>query len=247
MSYRDIILPFGPLPNDGVKRFHWNSSEWWSWFKSFRRKPSAVAVLKRLREYDEIVSFHAARPLDPASYYATGIELGDVERMNARAREIFLSAGYPSITPPIVDKAIADASTIHDKTLFAVLDEREVSGHYLIYGSEHICGIAASMSRDVPMDCRQILKNFGTPTLFRISVPLDLIPEIQIQQLAEYLLRMVWDERRSKLAPRIDWSLILKNSIPATCMVDHVHPERIPDPLQYYFPYSYKDNFPCII
>ena len=40
-----------------------------------------------------------------------------------------------------LEKAIMVVLGIHDKTVFAVLDDREVPGHYLIYGSEHICGI----------------------------------------------------------------------------------------------------------
>lgn len=245
MNLRSINLDFKPLPNDEVKRFAWNTPELWKSFKSFRRKPAEDVLFNHVSSYDAFLLYHAARPLDVARYYEVGLEVADAKRMNARAREIFLSAEFPTISSGLLERAISDASTIHDKTLFAVIDEREVSGHYLIYGSEHICGIAAKLSREAGFDCRQILKNFGIPTLFRVSLPREMIPGRQLRNLSSYLLESVWDRRRLEHSPPLDWSFDLKCSIPSNCIVDHVHPERIPDPLQLNYPYTYKDNFPC--
>ena len=241
---RDIAFSFPPLPNDGEKRFLFNSTEWWEWFRAFRRKPSENSIYRRLSEYGFFISFHGARPSDVASYHANGIALGDVNALNHQAKQMLISGRYPQITAALVDEAIAKASTIHDKTLFLVIDEREVSGHYMIYGSEHICGIAASMSHKAGIDCRQLLKDFGTPTQFRIALPRDCIPDDQLRQLAAHIAEFCWDERKRKHPPSIDWSLILTESIPGKYILDHVHPESIPDPLLRYHCYRYRENFP---
>ena len=240
-----MVLRFPRLPNDGRKRFVWESTEWWEWFTAFRRKPSVTAIYRRLREYHSFVSFHSGRPVDVDAYYVNGLQLADVAKLNEVAKERLLSERAPQITPQILEAAIAKASRYHDKTLFLVLDAREISGHYLIYGSEHICGIAASMVNDVGIDCRQLLKYFGTPTVFRVALPREIIPEPQLRDLACHLREWTWESRRDKEPPRIDWSFVLKEPVSAEHILDHVHPERIPDPLLHGIVYTYRDNFPC--
>ena len=247
MNSREIVLPFPPLPDDGKKRFVWQSAEWWEWFTAFRRKPSVTAIYRRLREYDSFVSFHSGRPVDVQAYYKNGLQLADVQKLNQQARDRLLSDRAPEITRDILEAAIAKASTYHDKTLFLVLDAREISGHYLIYGSEHICGIAASLVRQVGFDCRQLLKHFGTPTVFRVDLSRAIIPEDQLRAWARHLREWTWESRRDPHPPCIDWSFILKQSIPAEHILDHVHPDRIPDPLLFGTIYTYRDNFPCFV
>jgi hypothetical protein len=242
-----MALAFPALLKDGRKRFVWNSPEWWEWFTAFRRKPSTALIQRRLAEYESFISFHSARPVDVASYYEKGLELAQVEKLNAQARERLLSSRYGEITSAILERAITEASIYHDQTLFLVLDEREISGHYLIYGSEHICGIAASMTREAGLDCRQLLKNFGTPTVFRVALPPEIIPGDQIHELAEYLRESSWEERKRVRPPMIDFSFILKQPVAAEHILDHVHPESIPDPLLFNYPYSYRDNFPNLL
>ena len=247
MNWHDVPLTLRPLPAGSDRRFDWNSGDWWKWFRSYRRKPTVDSLHKRLCKYDSFLSFHCARPSDVSSYYESGLRLGDFQSLNQRAREIFLSDKYPWITLERFEKVIGDVSGIHDKTLFAVIDEREISGHYLIYGSEHICGIGASLSHAVGFDCRDILKLHGTPTVFRVAIPRELIPDDQLQDLAKHIMEIYWGERKRDWPPRIDWSWILKQDIPARHVLDHVHPEEIPDPTKQYIRYRYRDNWPCLI
>lgn len=217
------------------------------WFTSFKRRPSTTSILRRLERHDFFTAFHGARPLDVNSYYENGITIADISELNQQARKFLISDQYPQITTAILERAIAGASSIHDKTLFLIIDEREASGHYMIYGSEHICGIAAAMHRETGLDCRQILKTFGKPTQFRVTLPRKMIPDDQLHKLADHINGFYWDERRRTDPPRIDWSWILAQSIPGKYIFDHVHPESIPDPLLHYYPYRYRDNFPCFI
>ncbi len=93
----------------------------------------------------------------------------------------------------------SDCESLHVSRSDAVpvLDAREISGHYLIYGSEHICGIAASMVRQVGLDCRQSLKRFGTPTVFRVALPREIIPKSQLRELAGHLREYGWEMRKA--------------------------------------------------
>lgn len=244
---REIHLSFGPLPQDAVKRFVWNSCEWWEWFTAFRRLPSATSIHKRLSEYDGFISFHGTRPVDVESYYKSGLKIADLNELNETARKLLRSDRHPEITEEILENAIASASRFDEQKLFLVIDERELSGHYMIYGSEHICGIAASMVREAGFDCREILKRFGTPTLFRVCLPREIIPDEQLKDLADYMRTVVWETRKRKLPPSIDWTFTLKEPIPGAHIVDHTHPEKIPDPLTYYIPYRYRDDPPDFI
>lgn len=54
-----MVLASPALPEDGRKRFVWNSPEWWEWFTAFRRKPSVTSIQPRLAEYESFVSFQA--------------------------------------------------------------------------------------------------------------------------------------------------------------------------------------------
>ena len=51
-------------------------------------------------------------------------------------------------------------------------------GHYLIYGSEFICGMAAELF------CQASLKK-GIPTIFHCDVPIEKIPSYYIDELIE--------------------------------------------------------------
>jgi hypothetical protein len=201
-------------------------------------------LISRLNEYDEFVVFHGCRPTNLESYYTEGFKIANIDELNEIARAMLHASQYPEITEAIFDEAIAGASRYHDKHLFFVIDEREISGHYLIYGSEHIAGIAALIHRAAGIDCKYILKRSGTPTVFRIALSRALIPNKLIEALASDIRAIVWDERRREGPPRFDWSFILREPVPYGHVIDHVHPESIPDPHMRNYPYRYRENFP---
>jgi hypothetical protein len=236
---------FAPLRDEGRRYFIWNSAEWWKWFTAYRRKPSIKAIQKHLSEYEFFIAYHGTRSADIESYYTFGLRSADYEELNRKAKTMLTTSEYPQITDALFEAAVAKASKLHDKNLFLLIDYRELSGHYMIYGSEYICGIAATMTRAVEIDCRQLLKRFGIPTLLRIALPREMIPEEQLYDFAGHIREYIWDERKRSAPPQIDWSFQIQDGIPGERLIDHVHPERIEDPHFQNYPYTYKNNFPC--
>ena len=123
-------------------------------------------ILHAAREaYDAIEVYHAARPIDVDAYYHQGIRLADHVSLTAAAHRIFRSGEFPELDEAAFQRAVQRLSGIDNERIYTGLDDRdflENCGHYLIYGSEHICGIAAALSRNHVTDYRQILKRYGT-------------------------------------------------------------------------------------
>jgi len=188
-----------------VKDFVWNSPEWWIWFKSHRRRPSIRTLTRHLQTYSAFIVFHGCRPNDLSRYYSSGLQPPDLDTLNEAARRIFLSADVPPITEHALSTAIDKISRLsHVGKLYVVLDDRDLihgSGHYMIYGSEHLCGIAALLSRENGFDYRQVLKRFGAPTLIRFRLPQSSISQQQIDELAQCLRETIWEERRRNPSP----------------------------------------------
>jgi hypothetical protein len=202
--------------------------------------------MHRLETYTSFIVFHGCRPTDVSSYYASGLQPSNLGNLDEVARSIFLSPHVPTVTEHALTRAIASISRNDHGKLCVVLDERDLirySGHYMIYGSEHLCGIGASLLRESGFDYRQILKRCGKPTVFRCRLPRVSIPQSQIENLARYLNEVTWeDDRRRPSPPLLDCSFILRDPIPAEHVLGHVHPEVIPEPHFYYLPYRYKDE-----
>ena len=123
----------------------------------------------------------------------------------------------------------------------------EHCGHYLIYGSEHICGIAAGLMRerrsDFP-DYRQVLKRFGRPAIIRFSVPVGKLDDSDLDELArDALLPVTPRLRAGRKPPDVNFTFTVSNPLPASCVVGHEYPTTIPDPL---FPFrpEYKPDEP---
>lgn len=200
---------------------------------------------KFLGGFDAFVAFHACRPVNVEPYYQNGLTIADHDNLTAFAREIFLTDEFPEIAPTQFDMITNKISRIDHQKTYVVLDDKELirfCGHYLIYGSEHISGIAAALMKDGRRDYRQILKRFGTPTIFRLELPREFIPPEQIEQLSDYLSELSEDFVGRDEPPHLSWSFILDKSVPAAYVISHVHPEIVPDPLLCYLPYRYRED-----
>ncbi len=229
-----------------MKDFVWNSPDWWAWFTAHRRRPSINALLKLIISHDAFIVFHGCRPRDVASYYSDGLRSSDLDELNRIAREVFLSPHVPPITEQALTAAITSISRLDHGKLYVVVDDRELiryCGHYMIYGSEHLCGIGASLTREHGFDYRQVLKCYGIPTVVRIRLPLSHIPPNQLRDLARYLHEATWEDDRHRTEPSLfNWAFILHQPIPPEQIIGHVHPEVIPDPLHQNLPYRYREE-----
>lgn len=161
------------------------------------------------------------------------------------AREIFFSPGIPRITEEELSTATASISGLDQGKLYVVIDERHLiryCGHYMIYGSEHLCGVGASLAREHGYDYRQVLKRYGTPTVVRFLLRRSDIPRHQVQELARQLHEAIWEDRRCPEPPLISFSFTLSQPIPPTHILGHIHPKSIPDPLCHFLPYEYCND-----
>jgi len=199
------------------------------------RRQSAEKVIHTLRShYEGIVVYHGARPSRVEAYYENGLQLSDHVKLTQRARAIFLTADFPELDIATFQIAAERVSDIDNNRLFVGLDDRMLltrCGHYLIYGSEHICGIAASLSRNRIRDYRQVLKQFGKPTILKLLLRLSFATESDLGELGELLLRNLSNIRSGKSPPTVDFTFSVQSEIPSECIIGHEHPIEIPDPL----------------
>jgi hypothetical protein len=238
------------MRNSKQKLFEWRADMCWQFFSARMRK--SAEIRRFLNGFGGFVAFHACRPTNVQPYYEKGIQIADHETLTAEARKIFLSGEFPEITEEEFEAITRDIPSGDDRKTYVVLDQNELlrsSGHYLIYGSEHICGIAASLMRKGGRDYRQILKRFGTPTIFRVELPVGFVPREQIDQLAHHLGEIAEDLVGCDEPPNFSWSFIFDRCVPAHYVKSHLHPTSIPDPLLRYWLYRHgqdADIYECL-
>jgi hypothetical protein len=233
--------------------FAWRNQEWWDWFCGHRRRPTVNALVRYLHRFRGFVVFHGCRPTEIELYHGNGLRPSDLQQLNEVARRLFLKGQFPEIDETgfewAVELASKSASSANDegKIFLAIDDENLIQhcGHYLIYGSEYICGIAAKLCRKYGGDYRQILKRFGIPTVFGVSLPIDDVGDQGVQSLARHLSRIIWESRAQPTPPMFDWTFTIKRALHPDEMLGHYHPVQIPDPLLGYTPYRYSEKSPA--
>lgn len=180
---------------------------------------------------------HGTRAIDLASYYSEGLIPHSPEKIRARARKIFLVESFPEVTPTMMDEAIDEVHNGTDvgRVFFSGNETKLVEhcAHYMLYGSENIVGIAARL--DGYRDYRQVLKKFGTPTVFVCDIPLELIEHYTLQEFAGIALEMVFQELLDgevySWEEMSDAALCIHHRLPPECIIGHYHPENLRDPL----------------
>src|SRR5437867_4360730 len=131
--------------------FRWKDGASWRPLleKTQGRRQTRTSILDAFRHlYRGIEVYHGCRPVDVSDYYRQGLRLGDRQALTQMARTVFLSGEFPEIDEARFEVALKRLSGIDNGVAFVMLDDRYLlqrCGHYLIYGSEHMCGIAAQL------------------------------------------------------------------------------------------------------
>jgi hypothetical protein len=217
--------------------FSWvDRQSWQPLVTAMPHRVRAPAVVRSLlmNHYAGVQVYHACRPERVESYYEDGLKVLNRESVFAKARDVFLSAEFPDLDEQALSDACSTVSDIDDGRSFVALDHRdfvEYCGHYMIYGSETLCGIAASLGRGTGQDYRQVLKQVGIPTLFRLCLPFAAISDAYLADLVEAIRREIRPVRRGREPARIDFTFRVKGALPAACVLDHSHPTISRDPL----------------
>lgn len=229
-------------------RFVWEqTATWLPLLKKTRgRRQTTTSTLGAMREiYDDLTVFHGGRPLNADAYYREGLQLADHDKLTATARSVFLSGEFPEIDESEFQNAAHRPSGIDNWRTYVSLDRRHClqdCGHYLIYGSEHICGIAASLSRNGMRDYRQVLKRFGRPTLFTLSLPITMACESDLIEFGELIRDWVPRVRAGRRPAKVAFTFTLRMGLPPGCVLGHEHPDSVKDPLLRMQPHYHCDT-----
>lgn len=183
--------------------------------------------------FDEVITYHACRPIRVEDYYENGIKPLSPKDAQKQFCEYF----SPYASQDDIDKAIeaVDLDT-RDEVVHVVLDDRDfliTCGHYLIYGSEYQNCLAINLPGDTE-NMRDILKMFGKATIFVCRLPFTYITDLVYlasSMIADHCYRIA--HNREDVC-EIDYTITLDETIPPNAIIRHYCPERIKDPFKSY-------------
>jgi hypothetical protein len=105
------------------------------------------------------------------------------------------------------------------------------AGHYLIYGSETIMAIAATLMRMGYRNAQRALSESGRPMLIRCDLPMTLLGFDSRRELASALYEM-YRRNRARLPRRVgsvDHTVVLYHDVPPEALHSHSEPTSIVD------------------
>lgn len=132
------------------------------------------------KEYTHLRGYHGCRPISIDSYYKNGIK--PIKKEFAKREAILRLCDQWTTEEKVIElfnKSWQDLKYPH-KSVWLTFSQNEFfngAGHYLIYGSEFLCGMAAQLF------CQSNLKRMGIPTIFHCDIPLEDIPEIYLSEI----------------------------------------------------------------
>lgn len=176
--------------------------------------------------YTHIRAYHACRPIDIESYMINGIKtIGRKLALEDAVKRIKAAYLIEDDVKKIFNKEWKNVDASDKKVWLAV--NREIlitdSGHYLIYGSEFINMLA------MELECRDLLKNIGIPTIFICDIPLQDIKATWLSDVEQAINRCSDDIS------------IFVDVVRPENIIEYEHPKEIPDP--YYGFLKYKPNY----
>lgn len=212
------------------KIFNWEDIEKWT---------DVLNEVENIEDYyTHIRLFHACKPTDIESYYINGIQPLDIEHIRNKAHDIFRSNDFPEIKDEDIEEAIQQIQAITPEgIIYLALGKRDLvqsCGHYLIYGSEFILGMANELRNKYGNDYSKILKTKGIPTVFSCDIPIDIISKFYLDDLNQRAKNILTiEDLKYDDAPLIDFSVPIGQVIYPSYIVSHYHPKRIKDPLNH--------------
>lgn len=193
-----------------------------------------VLLASRLpTRYDAIRAFHGARPSDPAFYCAQGLRTLDTTEKLAGLVRLFDANGLSVSKEQLAAAtAVVTPEGRSGRVYFEANDAHLLRhcGHYMLYGSEYLNGIAAHISERH----RAFLRTIGVPTVFVCDVPLAFFSADQLEAYAGMALEAIF---LAELGTPKDLGhehqpsgLVIHTDLPAGCIVEYFHPTKLFDP-----------------
>jgi len=151
---------------------------------------SDVFVNRLSGHYHALRAFHGTRLLDKESFYKNGIYPLRPEEFEDKAFKLFSGTSFPELSVDAVQVAIKKVGRQYrEGRVYFEANEKhliEFCAHYMLYGSEYLCAIAANLPGS--HDYRQELKKFGTPTIFECDIPLAIIDHDLLKEFSDSAL-----------------------------------------------------------
>lgn len=190
-----------------------------------------------LKRYGAIRAYHGARPENVQSYYSAGLLPLEAHAARSRAKAMFLTGRFPEVDAAVLQAAIDGVGfKLREGRIFFEARKRFLEyhcGHYMLYGSEFLCGVAAHLPG--PRDFRQVLKEVGRPTVFVCNVPLAAMNFSWLREFAGLAVEAIFAKLKD---PGYEHSnagsgagIMIQQPLPGDHIVSHYHPIRIRDPL----------------
>ena len=214
-----------------------------SWLEPFRRDRKRPAILDLVSavttRWRALQACHGTRTDDVRGFYRHGLLPLDPHQVAERTRRV-LQATHPDLDDLRFEEAVRSVGTrLGAGQVFLEANEEDLiatSGHYLLYGSEYGVAIAAALGGVGRIDYRQALKTTGRPTVFVCDVPLDLLPQLIVEELAANVAVIAFRELVRHLDRFSDkretmFGFPINQALPPSAIVGHYHPRDIPDPL----------------
>lgn len=194
--------------------------------------------------YTHIRMYHACKPININSYYESDIKVLNLESLKKTAINYFISDKPSTLLLKDIDEAFDYVgSDLRKGRVYSALDKRdliEYCGHYLIYGSEFLQGVAIYLRSKYNKDYLNILKNIGTPTIFSCDIPINIIDDSYLQELNECIKKSLLINNTHIEAPHKDFAIPLYNDIDSSYIAGHFHPTSIKDPLNSFYLTKFK-------
>lgn len=179
--------------------------------------------------FNEVIVYHACRPEKIEDYYQFGIKPLCPEEVQKQFRKNF----SPYATQEEINKAIESLPLdTRDGVVHVVLDDRELSGHYLIYGGEYQNCLSIHLP-GASETTRDILKNLGKATVFVCRIPFSFVDDIEYlasSMIADHCFRIA--HNREDVC-EIDYTITIDGTISPNNIIGHYCPEKIEDPYKH--------------
>ncbi len=201
-------------------------------------------------DFNYVRMFHCCRPRHTEPYYSQGIRVLRADEANRQFMDFCgESDELSNISPKDIRAAIDWMSDSYGRfgQVYFALDDRfliEYCGHYLIYGSEYLQSLCSYLRDKIRYDFSSQLMQVGIPTVFQVNISVSQFEIQELSALADIALPawaycIAHDKRDPGL---LDFAIMLDDTLPPANIVDHYHPEEIPDQFNGRLIYRYRDK-----
>ncbi len=186
--------------------------------------------------YTHVRAFHGCRPDDIASYLTHGLRPLSRRTTIETARRQFLGKGQPPVTEAALTEALE--RILRDRAngrVYVAIDERHLlryCGHYMVYGSEALAGVAASLTRQLGWNVQPLLLTAGAPTVFVLNVPCSFIPSVTLVELTDAVVGELGHAADSEPSD-LDFALVLNRKLLPSSIVRYYSVIRVHDPIRW--------------